>query len=256
MNNLNFVLKEVQKQTKLQPKNKLNVATITPSEEKESKRKQKSRKAVKIPADLESENDETLSNVSGPISSIPAPKLPIQHTVNFICNDIDAAVTMDPFTHIYMYDLGFPPELQQSIARKFNGSVHARYLVSYRPPRRVIDEYGYLVRHIYSLNTSMFGSGENHMAYFYERLMDEESLSTVTNVSKSNVKITLSAREGLHGIDETDVEVDCDPAFAAAVTLATGPLEDLADHVQKIMTAYINQGRSRRERKPHVVHNV
>lgn len=26
----------------------------------------------------------------------------------------------DPFTHIYQFDLGFPPVLQQSIARKFN----------------------------------------------------------------------------------------------------------------------------------------
>lgn len=26
----------------------------------------------------------------------------------------------DPFTHIYQFDLGFPPPLQQSIANKFN----------------------------------------------------------------------------------------------------------------------------------------
>ena len=30
---------------------------------------------------------------------------------NFICLDIDDAASTDPFTHIYMYDLGFPPIL-------------------------------------------------------------------------------------------------------------------------------------------------
>ena len=40
--------------------------------------------------------------------------------VNFISGDIDIATSTDPFTHIYQFDLGFPPPLQQSIARKFN----------------------------------------------------------------------------------------------------------------------------------------
>ncbi len=60
---------------------------------------------------------------------------------NFLVDDIDNANSTDPFTHIYMYDLGFPPPLQQSIARKFNNSQYAQYLVSYRPPRRVIEEF-------------------------------------------------------------------------------------------------------------------
>lgn len=46
--------------------------------------------------------------------------LSVNHEVNFIVGDIDKAESFDPFTHIYMYDLGFPPELQQSIAQKFN----------------------------------------------------------------------------------------------------------------------------------------
>jgi len=58
--------------------------------------------------------------------------------LNFIVGDIDDASTLDPFTHIYMYDLGFPPPLQQSIAKKFNDSVHCVGFVSYRPPIRVI----------------------------------------------------------------------------------------------------------------------
>jgi hypothetical protein len=71
----------------------------------------------------------------------------------------------DPFTHIYMYDLGFPPPLQQKIAEYFNASTHAQYLVSYRPPRRVMHEYGYDVEPIGKLSTSM--TGELHFEGFY-----------------------------------------------------------------------------------------
>jgi len=66
-----------------------------------------------------------------------------------------------------MYDLGFPPPLQQSIARKFNNSVHARYLVSYRPPHRVIHEYGYQVEFVDKYSTRMHGRSLNK---FYSTL--------------------------------------------------------------------------------------
>ena len=52
-----------------------------------------------------------------------------------------------------MYDLGFPPDLQRNIAVKFNNSVHAEYMVSYNPPKRVIYEYLYEVQ----MSTSMHG---------------------------------------------------------------------------------------------------
>jgi hypothetical protein len=92
---------------------------------------------------------------------------------NFMVGDIDDAASTDPFTHVYMYDLGFPPPLQQSIARKFNSSQHAQFLVSYRPPHRVIHEYAYDVELVDQCPTSMHGSGESHMCYFYRRLFSE-----------------------------------------------------------------------------------
>ena len=81
----------------------------------------------------------------------------LNRNVNFICSDIDVASSTDPFTHIYMYDLGFPPPLQQSIARKFNNSIHAKYLISYRPPHRVIHEYLYQVDFVTQISTAMHG---------------------------------------------------------------------------------------------------
>ena len=119
--------------------------------------------------------------------------------VNFIVGDIDNFSSTDPFTHIYMYDVGFPPPLQKRIADKFNNSVHARYLVSYRPPRRVINEYGYKVKLVEQTNTSMHGSGESHMAYFYKRT------NTPAQPTATSVKITIPKRHNITG--ENDEEV-------------------------------------------------
>jgi hypothetical protein len=56
-----------------------------------------------------------------------------------------------------MYDLGFPPDLQESIAQKFNTSTYAEWFISYRPPHRVINDYGYDVEFISQMMTSMHG---------------------------------------------------------------------------------------------------
>ena len=83
----------------------------------------------------------------------------LHSSVYFVHMDIDVAATLNPFTHIYMYDLGFPPDLQQSIARKFNTSAYAEWFISYRPPHRVIEEYGYEVEFKHKMATSMHGNG-------------------------------------------------------------------------------------------------
>jgi hypothetical protein len=90
--------------------------------------------------------------------------------VNFMELDIDDLATLNPLTHIYQYDLGFPPPVQQRIAEKFNTSMYAKYFISYRPPHRVIHEYGYDVEFMSQFLTSMHGSGEGHTVYFYKRL--------------------------------------------------------------------------------------
>jgi len=56
--------------------------------------------------------------------------------------------------------------------------VHAEYLISYRPPRRVQNEYGYQVEFLTSCGTSMFGSGEGHTAYFYKKIPVEAIQAT------------------------------------------------------------------------------
>ncbi len=140
-----------------------------------------------------------------------------------------------------MYDLGFPPPLQQSIARKFNSSVHGRYLISYRPPHRVIHEYGYKVDFVDQIPTTMHGSHEVHTAYLYRRN------NRPSAPKASDIIVRIPARLGF---DEEDVDVVCDPIFVEATRLAVGKVADLKDHVVRIACEHMTSERPRRERKP------
>ena len=168
---------------------------------------------------------------------------------NFLAGDVDEAVSMDPFTHIYMYDLGFPPPLQQSIARKFNSSIYARFLVSYRPPNRVIDEYGYEVELVDQLPTAMHGSGESHMAYVYRRT--NNPMSETLAAAQPNLKrLVLPCRPGFTEVDES---VYCDKAFYMAAKLAVGSVATLHQHCAGVVDVLLNSAKPKRDRKARVL---
>lgn len=199
--------------------------------------------------------------------------LQLNREINFLLSDIDLAKTMDPFTHIYMYDLGFPPPLQQSIAEKFNRSVHARYLVSYRPPRRVLDEYGYDVEFLHSMITSMFGSGEGHTAYIYKRTASsiasaEAALArakkdqvkagkqnTTTHIdSESHYyanKVTL-AETIRFGQTVPAKQMYCDAIFVPCVQTACAPDngESLFDYARECVREHLSSPRPKRTARP------
>jgi hypothetical protein len=171
---------------------------------------------------------------------------PLLSGVNFMVGDIDEADYTDPFTHIYMYDLGFPPPLQQSIANKFNNSQYAQYLISYRPPRRVIDEYGYDVEFVDQITTSMHGSGENHMAYFYRRLSKAPKLTA--GARSSLREVIFPARPGF---TEKTTTILVDAAFEKCVKLAVGDIAPLEKYATLIVdTQLLNSERPKRDRKP------
>lgn len=73
--------------------------------------------------------------------------------------DITTIQTLDPFTHVYMFDIGFPPQVFLRIAEIFNASVHPMYLISYRPSTLIIDTYGFEVQVIKKIDSvSMKGT--------------------------------------------------------------------------------------------------
>ena len=75
----------------------------------------------------------------------------------FVHSDIDRAGTLNPFTHIYMFDSGFPPELHFGLATKFNKSMHASHLISFMSPLYIIYTFGFKVKFLHKFSTSMHG---------------------------------------------------------------------------------------------------
>lgn len=159
-------------------------------------------------------------------------------------------------------------------------------MISYRPPRRVQEEYGFDVDYLTSSSTSMFGSGEGHTAYFYQkrvmvdgsRLLQEESdqedeeeeaastaKSTRSNknnnpkkgkkqqpVVKEEAKQASTRQRKLllpkrEGYEEDDVEVYCDPIFYEASRLAGGlDVTALKDHVKQVVDDHLSGERMTR----------
>ena len=63
--------------------------------------------------------------------------------VGFVHGDVTRARTLDPATHVYMFDTGFPTATLAWLAELFNRSATARALVSFQPPRRVVAQLGF-----------------------------------------------------------------------------------------------------------------
>ena len=94
--------------------------------------------------------------------------------------------------------------------------MHAEFLVSYRPPYRVMEEYGYDVEPVCQQPTNMHGSGEVHTCYFYKRCSQpRQSVTLLSGCSK----VTLPPRPGTNDSPVTVVTSDL---FKEAVMQATG----------------------------------
>jgi hypothetical protein len=139
--------------------------------------------------------------------------------------------------------LAFPPPLQQSIAKKFNSSVHGRYLISYRPPHSVINEYGYAVKLVDQVPTRMTVSRETHTCYFYKRT------NKPATPKPSDITIVLPARTEFESKGEVDEEVVCDPCFKDAVLLAVGSMNPLKRQVDQLYLNHRDQPGEKRVRE-------
>ena len=93
----------------------------------------------------------------------------IQHHCYFAHNDMRDAKTFDPFTHVYMFSIGFPPDLWEVLAAMWNRS-SSPYLICYHAPKDIISRYEFQVELIQQTSTSMHGSKEGHMGYIYRRV--------------------------------------------------------------------------------------
>lgn len=139
----------------------------------------------------------------------------LQGNTMFLHNNILEAKTFDPFTHVYMFSIGFPPDLWIELSKRWNRSDagSCQYLICYAGPKDLIDYYEFDVELIAQVSTSMHGSKENHMGYIYRR----------TNTKKIRKKKQTSSNRN----------VVCDPLFKASYELVKSGLKDLEKEVNR-----------------------
>ncbi len=106
-----------------------------------------------------------------------SPDEQIGYNCYFLNMDATEATSFDPFTHVYMFDIGFPPNVIKKISTIFNNS-STSYLVCYHNVHLIVDEYKFDVQLIQekdnpmkmlSVCTYLHGSGQVFHCYFYKR---------------------------------------------------------------------------------------
>jgi len=144
----------------------------------------------------------------------------IRGNTHFLNHDITHAQTFDPFTHVYMFSIGFPPPLWIKLSDMWNKSL-APFLICYHGPKDIIHSYGFDVELIAQTPTSMHGSKEGHMGYVYKR----------KTFSKRTVDLNA-----------------CDPLFTASWEAVKRGLPSLHKDVTNQFQEMMGRGRKTRSR--------
>jgi len=112
--------------------------------------------------------DDATSGRYGPAD--PASSGRLKGNTMFILGDITKACTFDPFTHVYMFSVGFPPALWKRLATIWNNSNPntCLYFICYSPEKD-LEEYDFDVELVAETGTTMHGSKEHHKVYLYKR---------------------------------------------------------------------------------------
>ena len=84
--------------------------------------------------------------------------------------------TLNPFSHVYMFDKGFPPQLMEHIAQVFHSSEASRYIMCFKKPKHMLS-YGFDVELVGKMTTKMCGSGEGNTCFFYKKSILASSAS-------------------------------------------------------------------------------
>ena len=98
--------------------------------------------------------------------------------------DVKRLGSLTPFTHVYSFDIGFPPDVLEYMGSIFNQSNSCKYFICYHSPKVIIVKAGFEVNLIGRINASMHGSGESHTVYVYEKVC-EEDISRATPIAPS-----------------------------------------------------------------------
>uniref|UniRef100_A0A7S4AKE0 DOT1 domain-containing protein n=1 Tax=Pseudo-nitzschia australis TaxID=44445 RepID=A0A7S4AKE0_9STRA len=152
----------------------------------------------------------------------------LQGNTMFLHNNILEAKTFDPFTHVYMFSIGFPPELWIQLSNMWNASDagDCQHLICYAGPKDVIESYEFDVELLTQMPTSMHGSKESHMGYIYRRMTKKKGSKRGGKAPKTSVP--------------------CDPLFRPSYNLVQKGLKQLESEVDRQVEE--EMGGSRRTR--------
>lgn len=90
----------------------------------------------------------------------------------------------------------------------------------------------------------LLGSGENHTAYFYQRINRPAPCTVRPNTTMLTIPARLSPDE------QEDEIVVCSNKFLHCIELAIGSVESLQAYVNDVNASVLESGRPKRERKP------
>jgi hypothetical protein len=167
----------------------------------------------------------------------------------FLHKNISEAKTFDPFTHVYMFSIGFPPPLWIDLAEQWNNSdpKTCKFLICYHAPKDIIDCYEFDVELVAQTQTSMHGSKEGHMGYIYRRTTPNESKSSRAIVVTDEEMPSLRRRNRALRIG---ADIACDPIYQRSFELVQDGLEPLQQAVNRKMRDLLGgTGRTTRSRQ-------
>jgi len=142
--------------------------------------------------------------------------------VYFANKDATEMGHFEPFTHVYMFDVGFPPSVLVSLANAFNLSKTVQALVSFTRPEKVISVYGFAVELITQIRTRMNGSSETHTAYIYRKHSETIGRPRRQLQLDRSFLVSKVGKEGFQEADktkeQTEEEVTTGPATSKVST--------------------------------------
>ena len=144
--------------------------------------------------------------------------------------------SLNDFSHVYMFDKGFPPALMDHIAHVFNSSPNSQYLMCFKKPRVIIEHYEFQVKEIGRVRTSMSGSGESNTCYFYQKLINKKKNKKKNKNKNKNKK---GEGEGETAATETNDFVWNVPAAPTDPSVAA-PVEHTDEYGQVGLNVAIN----------------
>lgn len=146
----------------------------------------------------------------------------ILHRCIFAHGDITEAESFDPFSHVYMFSIGFPPALWCKLSDMWNRS-SSPYIICFHGPRYIVGKYEFAAELVAQTPTSMHGSKEGHTGYIYKRT-GSRPIASSGNAA-------------------------CDPYFHPSLKLVQSGLESLRQDVEAKVEENMQSGASTRSRR-------